>query len=289
MHINNKNIFVFFILLFASQFSLAGSPILTGPNFSDTGVYALTPNQPESPFFLNDVWKKSPGGSWQQLQVTYGSYSVTDTVSISGTYEYRTRWYNPSGSTVYSYWSNTIYVDVVLDSVPPDTPQLSSPSSSSTGSFTVYWTQEAGAESYRLQRSTNGGTWVQILSANATSRGESNLSANAYSYRVQACNSHGCSAYSNIRTVTVPLPTTVPSTPSSITVLPEPTNVVYWAGQSTATYYDLEVSFGYTQNWTYFGAMTSTGTTFGTANGRSFRVRACNANGCSSWIASYNY
>lgn len=277
-----KKIMFFVVMVFVSAFAAAGTPSLSGPAYS-TGSITLTPNQPESPYFLTDIWRKAPGGSWAALGVTYGSYAYTDSVGTSGQYQYRSRWFNPSApeGQQYSYWGNTVYVDVSISGIPTPTPTVYAPSTDSDGTFTVSWSTSTGASYYQLQRKIGTGSWSTQQSSSATSRSYSSLPAGSYSFRARACNSIGCTAFSSVKTVVVTSPVQVPAAPASVTYLPSPTNVVYWSDVSGATYYIME--YYSSSGWIQYYNGTGTGTTVGATGATWFRVKACNSNGCSGY------
>jgi len=79
---------------------------------------------------------------------------------------------------------------------PPEPPaSITYPTSSNTGNYTVSWATSAGATSYQLERSNNGGSsWNQIYSGAGTSFAEA-ISNGSYRYRVKATNSYGTSAW----------------------------------------------------------------------------------------------
>lgn len=270
----------FFVFLFSSWAALAGSPSLTAVVTSDNGTVTLSPNQPESPYFLHEFWRLAPGGTWTQIGVSYGAYDYNNTVPSDGLYAYRTRWYNPQGpqGTQYSSWSQVVYVDVYITDVPSSTPYLSAPASDSDGTFIVSWGTVSGASKYQLQRRLNSGGWSTVQNNSNTNYTNSNLSTGSYSFRVRACNSVGCTSYSSIKTTSVTI-TSIPAVPATINIYPSSSTsvVVVWSSVPGATYYVLETTGG---SPIYSGS--STGALYG-GSAYAFRVKACNANGCSGW------
>ncbi|WP_162926301.1 chitinase N-terminal domain-containing protein [Teredinibacter purpureus] len=279
-----KKIIIATLLLFSSCWVFAGSPSLSGPSTS-TGSITLTPNQPESPYFLNDFWKKAPNGSWEAYRVNYGSSSVTDSVGSAGIYQYRTRWYNPNSSSEYnrySSWSNIVYVDVQIGSAPSPRPTISLASTDSDGTFYVSWSASSGASRYQLQRKIGSGSWSTQQNTSSRNKSYTSQANGSYSFRVRSCNSVGCTSYSPTKTIVVNKPTlSVPSAPSSVTFLPPPTNVVYWSSVSNATSYNMQYKSGST--WVTYHSGSGTGTTVGATGASYFRVQACNGDGCSGW------
>jgi hypothetical protein len=273
------------LMLFSlAQAAFAGYPTLSAPSTNNTGTFVLTPNAPESPFFLQDVWKREPGGNWQPFKVSYGSYPISVTAGATGLYEYKTRWYNPGAQVDYlrySEFSNSVYVQVTIGSVPTDAPMLWSPGTSTTGNYTLNWSTVGGGESYQLEVLGGGNSWYLVSNSPALSYSAYNQSNGTYSYRVKACNSVGCGPVSSAVQVTVqiPPPIAVPAAPAYVRVVY--TGVVIWASVTDATSYELQ---NYQSGWVTYYNGSGTGTTFGGSS--VFRVRACNSFGCSGW--TYN-
>ena len=81
---------------------------------------------------------------------------------------------------------------------PPGAPDyLNSPTNISSGqTVTLSWNQVYAATKYVLEQQRNGGSWTSLYSGSATSK-STNLSATPglYYFRVKACNTTECSAY----------------------------------------------------------------------------------------------
>ncbi len=105
----------------------------------------------------------------------------------NGSYRYRVRASNAAGD---SDWRTGTHDCVVA--VPPIPPaSITYPTTSSTGSYSVSWAASTGATSYRLERSSNGGsTWSLAYSGGNTSYPE-NVGNGSYRYRVRASNAAG--------------------------------------------------------------------------------------------------
>lgn len=91
----------------------------------------------------------------------------------------------------------------VAPAIPGAAPTINTPTTSTTGSYTVSWNSITGATSYVLQEQINGGGWTTLQSSGAISWPASSQSSGTYSYQVQACNASGCSAWSAPGTTTV--------------------------------------------------------------------------------------
>jgi hypothetical protein len=115
------------------------------------------------------------------------------------------------------YLGGSLVARLEQATIPPSSaPNLTAPASNSTGSYTVSWTSVDEAASYQLQQRKDGGTWSTIHNAAGTSKSVSGLANGSYDYRVRACNTGGCSAFSALKTTVVTLP------PSSAPTLTAP-------------------------------------------------------------------
>ncbi|NKZ40253.1 fibronectin type III domain-containing protein, partial [Oleiagrimonas citrea] len=173
-------------------------------------------------------------------------------------------------------------------SLPPTVPSLTVPSTNHTGSYTASWDSVSSATSYTLQEEPSGGSWSTVYSGSGTSATLSGHANGTYYYRLQACDIDGCSAWSAVQSVDVSLP---PPTPSSISVPATSSGpiTISWSSSSTATSYTLQAQYN-GGSWNNFH--TGTGTSYSytaTASGNhKFRVKACNAAGCSGYKTSGN-
>lgn len=169
---------------------------------------------------------------------------------------------------------------------PAGAPTLSVPSTNGTGSYTVSWSAVTGATSYPLQEQVNGGAWTAVQNSAATSWATSGKGNGSYGYRVQACNSSGCNAWSNVASVAVLLP---PPAPGSLAVPATSSGnvAVSWPASNTATSYTLQHRLS-TGGWTtaYSGSGTSTTVSEGATGSYTYQVQACNSGGCSGWTGS---
>ncbi|MGH3262347.1 MAG: hypothetical protein ACRDNS_10150, partial [Trebonia sp.] len=170
---------------------------------------------------------------------------------------------------------------------PPAPVSISVPSSSSTGDITVSWASASTATSYVLQQQFNGGAWTQAYSGSGTSTSLTGLGNGSYVYRVRACNSAGCSAYTTSTTLKVAL---IPAAPASISVPSSSYSAsiaVSWAAATHATNYVLEESVnGGAWGEVESADVTSATVTVSASGTYQFQVSACAAGGCSGFTAS---
>lgn len=267
-----------FLLAMMASVSAHAQPDFTLAAGNEPGKITVSPNSPQSPFFLTEVWRLKSNGSWEKVGTTYQSYAYTDTVSQGGTYTYRTRWYNPITSNPYNRYSSygpSRSITISISGPPSSSPSLSVPSNETNdGNFTVSWTAIGGATSYSLQRRTGTGSWQSVYTGSLRSVSQS-LSNGQYSYRVKGSNNQGSGAWSNIRSINVNVTNINPPAAPAQTFSPT-SGVIVWTASNFANSYELKI--GSTTITTpntshYLGGQTPS----------SWSVRACNGGGCSSW------
>jgi YD repeat-containing protein len=172
-------------------------------------------------------------------------------------------------------------------SAPTGVPTLSVPANSSTGSYTVSWTSVSGATRYTLQEQVNGGSWTSVQNSTATSMAISGKTSGSYGYRVEACNANGCGQWSATRTIAVGVIPATPATPTVSASGPsyKPVVTVRWGAVAGATSYTVEITDpGSSVGDTFYTGPNTSASSLVFATGTvKFRVKACNATGCSGW------
>jgi YD repeat-containing protein len=251
---------------------------VSSPDSSSDGSYTVSWDGVENATRYQ-LHERRNNGSWEQI------HNGSDTIKArsglnSGSYDYRARACNDAGC---SGWSSVVTTSVLH---PPSTsPNLSAPSSNSTGTYIVSWNGVDGADRYQLQESFNSGSWSTIFNAFDTSVGRGSQPNGSYRYRVRACNSSGCSSWSATTTVDVLRPPATPSglsAPSSTTAGSSFT--VSWNSVGSADSYRLQRRRnGGSWSTVYSSSGTSITNTLSTSGTYDYRVRACNTSGCSSY------
>lgn len=172
-------------------------PVLSAPGSSADGSYTVSwaAIADATSYRLEE---SANGGAWVEIQ-NAAAIGRAFSGKVNGSYGYRARACNAMGCGAYSAMA---MVTVSLAG-PPASPSMTAPPSYSGGSYNASWSGAAGATSYRLEESRNGGAWSEIYNGAGTSLGFNKGGSADFSYRVRACNTHGCSAYSATRTVTV--------------------------------------------------------------------------------------
>jgi len=171
---------------------------ISGPVNSSSGSYSLSWGAASGAVATYQLQERLNSGSWSTIQDA-SALSRSLSGKGNGTYDYRVRACNSLSCSAYSAIRS---VEVLL--TPGVVPNLSAPSESGSGSYTVSWGTASGSvATYQLQEQLNGGTWSTVQNTAATNRSVSGKSAGTYGYRVRACNALSCSAYSGTVSVYV--------------------------------------------------------------------------------------
>ena len=227
--------------------------------------------------------RSTDGSTWTALApspaLTGSSTSYADTVSPGSTYYYRISTISASGTSSPAL--------PVTASTYPAQPVLT-PNVISTTEIDLAWAAVASAFSYKLERSTDGGTtWSTLATQSATSYADTGLTADTtYKYRLTAINATGNSAVSAVVSGTTILlaPTGLTATDLSTTTI-----ALAWIPVTDATSYKLERSIDGVTFTTVAAspALTATSTSYtdtGLNSGATYtyRLSAIDASGTSA-------
>ncbi len=279
---------LFFIIVFSLLFSCpAFAAFNTYPTSVDTdGTYTLTWTNHGSRLGPPAV-REFKNGSYTGTVANSGT-SVTLTGRGTGTYKYELWGWKRYRGEVEQYRADTITVSVQVPISPPQ--NLSAPSSSTDGSYTVSWSSVSGTIThYTLQQSFNNGGWSNVQSSNALSKSFSGKAAGTYRYHVKACNGSDCSPWSSERSVQVQYPpSSAPGwTSSSVasTYYPTGTVAVSWSAVSNTNYYQLQERSGGKWVTRHSSSLRSASFSNRVLGSYAFRVRACNLS-CGPWSST---
>ncbi|NYE30634.1 YD repeat-containing protein [Rhodanobacter sp. K2T2] len=250
---------------------------LGGPAGTGTDIGRYTANQTSEPAVAS------------ACDVSSGSYRYSIPLSVATRSQY-------AGQAIYLYGISPIgAANLALANAgsfqvpvnePAGAPTLNVPTSANVSYYTVSWSAVSGATSYTLQEQVNGGAWATVQNSAATSWAATGKSNNTYGYRVQACNSSGCGAWSVTASVTV----AIPPIPASAPALSVPSAsytggyTISWGGVSAATSYTLQEQVnGGGWSTVQASASASWSTASRGAGSYGYRVQACNVSGCGPW------
>ena len=241
--------------------------------------------------------KSGGGGTWSVLRdsLPANTTSFSDTGLTAGNqYHYRVQ---ACAGSLCSAYSGEAVANV---ETPPSAPSNLTVAAVSASTVSLTWIDNSGNESrFRVERAVNGGTWVTVsdsLSANTSAFDDNTVSAvTSYSYRVQACNAGGCSAFSAEAYVTTPPPPTVaPNVPTSLVASSTQFDqaMLSWTDASDdESKFQLARRRGGVTNYSVVvdsipaNATTYTDTGLVASTQYDYAVRACNSAGCSNYSA----
>jgi hypothetical protein len=154
------------------------------------------------------------GATWTVLAtVPAGSTSYVSTGLASNTaYTYRVNALNSAGPSGYTNTSTATTQNVIITPTAPAAPTSLTASAVSSTQIALGWTDNSSNETGFNVEQLNGSTWsvVATLAANSTFYTATGLTpSTAYSYRVNAFNGAGPSAYSNTNGATTTATTVV--------------------------------------------------------------------------------
>lgn len=246
------------------------TPLLTLPAFSANGTFQAqwTVVTYATRYELRE---QISGGAWATI---YNGANRTWDASAKGegTFGYSVR---ACQQTACSGWSGIS--SVVVQRPPVAVATVTAPASAYNGSYSVSWSEVAGAATYRLQERVGTGAWQTVQETSARTRAITGKAAGAYGYRVYGCNPAGCGPESAAVSTTVVYP---PAAAPSISVPAQSLTGGYtisWGAVAGATRYSLEQSAN-SGAWASVASVAGTSQAFaskGTGN-YAYRVRAGN-------------
>lgn len=199
--------------------------------------------------------------------------------ALTDTREYRISACNLVGCSDYSANSNTIGGPVPAVPAPPVAAIIN-------GCQNITWTPTPDSTVTKLQMKFNDDPWIFVNQTYSEFTHCSSLTGERV-YRIAACNTVGCSAYSTESNTIGGRP---PSTPTAPVATQNASGQrVVWTATPAATSYDLEINF----NGGGWAKVTSLGDTLfehssQLAGFRQYRVSACNQHGCSNFSEASN-
>ncbi len=235
-----------------------------------------------------DLQKSSDGDNWTTVETSDRSRDYEAFRLSTGTYYFRLL-----QCTLNTYYGNTYRVycatgqpeTLTVRRIPGSSPTPSVPSINTDGSYTVTWSSTSYTDGYKLYERFNGGSWSLIHHSSNRSKSRTNRSVGKYEYRIRSCKYGQCAAYSPIRSVQVKEPEDAPV----VSLASRDENGSYsisWTSERYADRYRLQQRVG-GGSWQTIQNSSSRSKSFsGKEDNRyTYRVRACNPMGCSSYSA----
>jgi len=249
---------------------------VTGDSYSKNGAFALRWN-PIAGAVSYTLQESVNDGAWTTVQTGPGT-SWSAVGRATGSYQYRVQACASAGCANHGgSWPVTVLL-------PPPTPAGASATAPIPGPVTLTWHASPTATSYVVDQQFNGAQWTRVYDAGATAAVFGTPTSGAYVYRVQACNSSGCSAFrqSNAVSITRP-PSSAPPIHGSGTNH-DGAYTIGWGGVAEATYYNV---FENTNGVAWGHVGTTAGGAWGVSGKENgtyyYAAQACNAGGCGPW------
>lgn len=186
-------------------------------------------------------------------------------------------------------------VQIAVQGLPPAAPALAAATAISATRVDVSWQDASDSETgFKIERSTNGVTFVQIaaVGANVTVFSDTTVTAGkTYTYRIRATNAYGNSDYSNTATVTTPTaPPAAPTNLSLKSVSKTQINLSWRDKATTENGFYVEQSLNGT-TWSRIATLPANATTYQstglTANTKYYyRVQSFNSGGTSAYTSA---
>ncbi len=236
-----------------------------------------------------EAQRRFNNGSWSNYYSNTGTSATSPSMSV-GNWAFRVRACNTVGCSSYRSAAN-----VVIKHRVPGVPSSMSitPTSTTSSSVSASWGAASGyVTRYEGYRRNGQASWQRFYSGSSRTAPSSSMDIGYWAFKVRACNSTGCSSYRNGNNVTIKLGK--PAMPSSMSVSATSTTAnaitTSWAkAVGTVTRYEAQRRFN-SGSWSnyYSGTARSKASSSMNVGTWSFRVRACNGVGCSSYKNSAN-
>lgn len=174
---------------------------LSAPSSSNTGDYQITWDH----VLDADYYELEEDDNEQFSSPMVIFNGLDDSKDINdksdGVYYYRIRSFNQNGN---SEWSPPVSIIVLISTVPM-APIISVPSSSSSGQYTISWTEVSDIESYTLEEAIEPtfNAPYMLYTGDDTSKNIIDRNDGTYYYRVKATNDVGDSPWSDIESIDV--------------------------------------------------------------------------------------
>jgi titin len=243
--------------------------------------------------------KTGPAGSYAAIDSVSGSsLSYENTGLAPGSqYFYRVQACNSGSCSDYSNETSATTPQAL-----PGVPSGLTATAVSSSRIDLAWSAASGTVSrYRIERKNNtlpgDYTVIDSVAGGTLTYQSTELSPlTPYSYRVQACNSAGCSGYSNEATASTPA-LTIANAPANLTAngISSTQISLSWIHDGlVVTSFQIERAPGSApSNFTLIQTVSASARSYvdsGLTGGTTYyyRVRACNVTGCSAWSSVVN-
>ncbi len=240
-----------------------------------------------------DVYRSASAGANGTVLASPSGSSYNDTSAIAGVdYFYSVKACNSAGCSGFSNQDpGRRAVTVIVPGIPTG---VTASDDTFTTKIAVSWTAISGATNYDVYRSTSLGTTGALFTSPTTNNlnDTSAIAGTSYYYTIKACNSAGCSGFSNqdVGSRAVNNSGTAPANPpgniaASVDTFTDKV-VISWGTVTGATYYELWRSTVSGLRGTQVGLPTGISfddTTATPGTDYWYGLKACNTTGCSTF------
>jgi YD repeat-containing protein len=257
---------------------LSAGPFVTpvSPPLSTDGGYSVTwtPIEGAVRYALQE---QVDGGVW--ITVADGVDSSWSTAGrATGTYVYQVQACTSQRCLPFGVPSTTRVL------LPPPIPLTATATAPVSGPTTLNWAASPTATQYVVQQHFNFGEWQTIYDGGGVEAVFGTPVDGVYGYRVQACNSSGCSGFQQSNDVAITYP---PSDAPGIAgggINHTGAYQISWSGVARASAYNLvEFANGGGPQQVQFDGATAWGTAGRWEGTYVYQVQACNVAGCGPW------
>jgi fibronectin type 3 domain-containing protein len=194
--------------------------------------------------------------------------------------------------------AGTAIFENVNTTVPAIPSNLAATAVSGTQINLTWFDRSANEQGFRIERRQPGGSFEEIATVGASTTSFPNTGlepSTTYEFRVRAYNGSGSSAYSNVASAATSSepPPAAPSNTAAAALSASQIQVTWSDNSPNEAGFEVQrrVTSGTTTDWATIGTAPANATGYldtGLSGGvrYRYRVRACNAAGCSSWDAS---
>jgi YD repeat-containing protein len=258
------------------------APTLTAPSVSSTGNYTVSWGNVNTAGTYT-LEQQVNGGTWSEVYSGSGTSKAFSGKTNGSDYGYRVQAVNAGGD---GPWSGTKATHIAIPPpVPTNVKAIDDFPNPKKETLTVTWSGVSGASSYKIKQEDTG---TVVYTGTSTSVVVESVDVPApilHTYAVQSCNAYACSSW-----VHAPNAPAAPSYAPSLSAPSGSSNGSYtvsWGTVQGATSYTLQQKVN-SGSWStaYTGSAKSKSYS-GKADGSySYRVKACNGTGCSSWSST---
>ncbi|HEU5210267.1 MAG TPA: fibronectin type III domain-containing protein [Longimicrobiales bacterium] len=235
------------------------------------------------------IERRGPQGPFAQVGTVSGAVTTYGDSGLqpATTYTYRVRACNDSGCSSFSNEATATTLPLA-----PGTPPGLTATATSPSRIELSWGAASGVVGdYRLERRSGGGAYILIstLPSSARSYADTDLDpATTYTYRISACNIGGCSGFSGEASATThPVAPDAPTGLQATTVSSSHIRV-QWNGSAGADEYRIERRREPSGSFAQVAILSEDARSFESTGlapdtTYTYRIRACNAGGCSPY------